>query len=148
MPKLRVDSKLEESRDQAAEVMTKDLRENLVDLRGRRLGANARTKLGLDHMERGFHVRPLMVVLKELFAVIGEEVEGASPKGAARGRIAAGPVLSVVRSAPVSLIGLEGNQREGSSGVDSFEVGVADIGTISGDRLDGEPPGGRLEERG
>lgn len=148
MPKRSVDSKFKRSRHKAAKVVAEDLRENLIHLRGRRLGANSRAELGLNHMERGFHVRPLMVVLKELFAIIGEEVESASPQSPARGRVAARPVLSVVRSSPVPLIGFEGNQREGSSGVDGFEIGVSDIGSISGDRLDGEPLSGRLEERG
>jgi hypothetical protein len=70
MPKLSVDSKLKERGDQAAKVVAEDLTENLVDLGSRRLRANARAKLGFDHGERGLAMRPLVVVLEELFAVI------------------------------------------------------------------------------
>jgi len=52
LPQLSVDAQLEEGRDQAAEVMTKNLGENLVHLSDFRLGANAGAKLGLNHAAR------------------------------------------------------------------------------------------------
>ena len=59
MPKLRVDSKLERCADNAAEIVTQNLGEDLVDLRGRRLSANASAERGFDHVKRGLGVSRL-----------------------------------------------------------------------------------------
>lgn len=145
MPKRSVDSKLEEGRDQTAEIMAKDLTKNLVDLRDRSLRPNAGSKLGLNHVERSLHVRPLVVVLEEFFAVIGEEFKHTTPQFPTLGRGATIPGLAPIGSSGI-MVGLEGDEREGSCGVDSLKVGVANITTISGDRLDSEPLSGCIEE--
>src|ERR1700733_1294778 len=147
MPKLRVDSKLEDRANDAAQVVAEHLAQNLVDLRGRRLSANARAELGLNHVERRFYIRPLMVVLEEFFAVVGEKVEHALPEGATIGRVTALPVLGLVR--PVgSAAGLKRNERKRARRVDSVEVVVADIGAVGSEGLNGEPLSRRLEEGG
>src|SRR5580700_5627740 len=147
MPKLRVDSKLEDRANEAAEVMTEDLCENLIDLGGRRLGANARAELGLYHREGGLHVRPLMVVLEEFFAVIGEKVKHTLPEGSALRGVAPLPVPRLARSRGV-VVGLKRNQRERARRVDSIEVVVTDICAVGSEGLNGEPLSGRVEEGG
>lgn len=145
MPKRSVDSQLEEGGDQAAEIMAEDLAQNLVDLRGRRLSANAGAKLGLNHVERRLHIRPLVVVLKELFAMISEEVVHTLPPSAALWGNA--PRLSPIRSAGV-VVRLERDKRKRTRVDDSIEVGVGDISAVSGDGLDAEPLRRGVEERG
>src|ERR1700735_654505 len=120
MPKLRVNTKFKRCRNEAAQVVTEDLSKNLVHLRVLRLGANARAKLGLNHMKNGFNIRPLMVVRQELLAIISEKFESASPQRTARRRVLARSILTPIRSAPVTLIGLKRDKRHGSNGVDGF----------------------------
>ncbi len=147
MPKLSVDSKLKGRRHKTAEVMTEDLGENLVDLRDGRLRPNARAELRLDHVECRLHIRPLMVVRQELLAMISEKLKHASPQLTASRRDAA-----IARLAPVPASGvvvrLERNKRKRASASDSVKVGVADISSISSDRLDVESLGSPVEERG
>jgi hypothetical protein len=64
MPRIEVHAR--RTPRQAAEVMAEHLAENLVDLSGRRLGANTGSKLRRDRVERRFHIRPLMVVRKNI----------------------------------------------------------------------------------
>jgi len=46
-----------------AQIMTKHLAQSLVDLRRERSNPQALTKLTLDHVERRFDIRSLVVVL-------------------------------------------------------------------------------------
>ena len=127
--------------------MKKNLSKNLVDLRGRRLGANAGSKLGLNHVERRFHIRPLMVVREEFLAVVGEKLVHFAPQlPAALGDAAARTLVPIAPSGVV--VSLEGYQRKRASAGDSVKVGVADIALVSGDGLDLKSLGGPVEERG
>ena len=47
------------------QVVTQDLAKSFVDHRSIGLGAQAVTKFALHHAERGFNVRPLVVVRQE-----------------------------------------------------------------------------------
>ena len=127
--------------------MAKNLGENLVDLGGRSLSADAASKLGLNHVEGGLDIRPLMVVREELLAVIGEKLVHPTPQLPASLSDA-----TVSRLAPIAASGvvvrLEGYQRKRTRANDSVEVGVADIALVGRDGLDVETLGGRLKERG
>jgi len=120
--------------------VTKHLSENLIDLSRRRLRAHAAAKLGLNHGERGLDVRPLVVVLQEFFAVIGEEIEQPMPKSAALMGLPIHSMGSAVR--------LERDERIGTRRVNRVKVSVSDVGAVSGDCLKSKPLGGRLEEGG
>lgn len=147
MPKLSVDSKLEERADQAAEVVTQDLAQNFVDLSGRRLSTDAGSELGFNHMERRFHIRPLVVVLKEFFAIVGKELKHSPPQLAAARRNAAVAGFAPIPASGV-VVRLKRNKRKRTSASNSLKVGVADIAAISGDSLNVEPLLGGGEERG
>src|SRR5580698_8970482 len=147
MPEFSVDAKFKRRRNEAAQVVTEDLGENLVHLRVLRLSANARAKLGLDHVKNGFNIRPLMVVRQELLAVIGEELIHTPPQLPATLRHA-GPSFPVPIPTPRVVVRLERYQRERACADDSVKVVVAYIRAISGDGLDCEPLCRRFEERG
>ena len=147
MPERSVNPKFKERADEAAEVVTQDLRENLVDLRRRRLGANAGSKLGLDHMEGGFDIRPLVIVREELLAMVGEELVHSSPQFPTALRDAGIAPLAPIPASGV-VVRLEGYQRKRPSLNNSVEVGVADVALVSGDGLDREPLLRPLEEGG
>jgi hypothetical protein len=88
--------------------MTKNLSENLVNLRDFRFGANAGAKLGLNHVKGGLHIRPLMVVREELLAVISEKVVHPAPQlPAVLGDTLVGPRLVPI-GAPGVVVALEG----------------------------------------
>lgn len=147
MPERSVNSKLKERANQAAEVMTEDLGENLIDLRGLRFGANARAELGLDHVEGRLDVRPLVIVREELLAMIGEELVHPTPKLAATLRNAAVGFLAPIPTSGV-VVRLEGYQRKRACANDRVEVGVADIALVGSDGLDLEPLLRPVEEGG
>ena len=127
--------------------MTKNFGKDLVDLSGVRLSANAGSELGLDHVERRFNVRPLMVVREELLAIVDEKLVHLTPQlPTPLGDPAVAPLAPIPAAGVV--VALEGYQRKRASAGDGVEVGVADVAFVSGDRLNVEPLGGRLEERG
>src|SRR5262249_12532043 len=80
VPEGRLDAKLAMSLDDAADVVTEELAQDLVDHRRVRLAADVVAELGLDHRERRFHVRTLVVMGKERLALELEEVEHLLPK--------------------------------------------------------------------
>lgn len=127
--------------------MTKNLGENLVDLRVGRLGADAGAKLGLNHVEGRLHIRPLMVVREEFLAVVREKLVHLAPQFPTALGDAAVRTLAPVAASGV-VVALEGYQRKRTRAGDSVKVGVADVPLIGGDGLDVETLGGRLEERG
>jgi len=74
----------------------KDLTQNLVHLSSKRFRTDASTELSLDHREGRLDVRPFMVVLQELLAVMSEEPVHPNPKRATRLRCLVGGVPPVV----------------------------------------------------
>ena len=74
-PKLRLQVQLVHALNQAADVVAKDFAQRLVDLRRAGLTPKRVTELRLNHVESGFHVGTLVVVLHEAFRVVGVEVE-------------------------------------------------------------------------
>jgi hypothetical protein len=127
--------------------MAQNLSKKLVDLRGRRPGAKAGSKLGLDHVKRGLDVRPLMVVREELLAVIGEKLVHPTPQLPASLSDATVSGLAAIAPSGV-VVRLEGYQRKRTRANDSVEVGVADVALVGSDSLDVETLGGTSEERG
>src|SRR5437867_11970390 len=83
------------------EIVTQDLRERLVHLGGVRLAAERGTELPLDHAERGFRIRPLVVVGHEFVAAVKEEAEHLAP--------CASPNVGAV-PATTSRVALESNE--------------------------------------
>lgn len=138
MPKLSVDSKLKERANQTAEVVAEDLGQNLVDLRRGRLGANPRAKLSLNHRKGRFHIRPLVVVLQEFFAVLGEEVVEITPPSAALW----GPSVDAAADA----VRLERDKRERADATNGVDILMAEISLVGRDLFDRKPLCGRLEE--
>ncbi len=84
VPKRSFNSQLIKRANKATEIMAKDLTQNLVHLSGKRLRTDVSTELGLDHREGRLDVRPFVVVLQELLAVVGEEPVHPNPKGTTR----------------------------------------------------------------
>jgi hypothetical protein len=64
-PKLRIDFQFVDGLNQAADVMTENLTKGFVDLSGRGLTAKRVTELRFDHVEGGFDVAALVVLLHE-----------------------------------------------------------------------------------
>jgi hypothetical protein len=64
----RFDSNLVGRLNEYAEVMAENLAQNLIDLNFGCLRADTRTELGLDHVERGFHVRAKVIVAEKVVA--------------------------------------------------------------------------------
>lgn len=63
-----------------AQVVTKYLAQRLIDLRGHGLTPQPLAELRFDHMECGFHVRSLVIVAQEFFAVLHVEMVHAIPQ--------------------------------------------------------------------
>src|SRR5260370_13289961 len=102
-------------------IMTQYLTKNFVDHRNVSLAKQAVAELSLHHGERGFNVRPLMVVLQKLFPFELEVVKRLVPN--------ATPVVA-------SRVRFESDKRLGSDGLDSFKVrarGIPFVGRDFGD---------------
>ena len=133
----RVDAQLESRLDEAADVVGEELEQDLIDLRGRALGADGGTELGLDHREGGLDVGALVVAVEELGPLKVEVVEGTLPQQVA-------PVVAGVGDG----VALEGNEAGRADGRDGVEVGAAEVRFVAGDLTDVEVLGGPCEQRG
>jgi len=95
--------------------MTEHLAQRLVDHRHVGLTPKAISKLPLHHTESGLHIATLVVVLQELIALEHEVVVHLAP-----------------RSTPIaSVMGREGDERNGSNAGDSLRVFPSCIALIS-----------------
>src|SRR6185503_14789424 len=72
---LRLNPKLKHTLNEAADVVAKNLAESFIRLRYVALATDARAELSLDHVERGFNVRPLVIRSQERIAVERIEVK-------------------------------------------------------------------------
>ena len=89
MPEHRLNAEFKHFMDKHDQVMTQNLAESFVDHRGIGFAAERVAKLSLQHAERGFYVRTLVVVLQKLFLAKVEVVCSPAP----RNRLFAAPLL-------------------------------------------------------
>lgn len=112
--------------------MTDHFAEDFVDLSNRRLRPDGRAELPLQHRERGFHVRPLVVVRQELLPVELVKVKHLAPG-----------IAAVLRNAA----SLERDIRHRADGSGGFHVPLAQIAFVGGDFRYLEPLRGLFQER-
>ena len=106
--------------NQAADIVTKNLTKSLIDLRGFGLAAQVIPELRLNHAERGFDVRTLVIVLHKLLCVVAVEMKHPFPNRAAE----------LLRTRRVAL---KGNVRRSRFREHHLEILSRRIGFVCGD---------------
>lgn len=127
----RLNPKLVHRADETADVVAKDFAQDFVLHRDIRLAANRVAKLRFHHTESALDVRPLVVVLQELFAAQTEVVE----------RLRKQATDSARGMAPERDVGLGLMLRNG------LEVHFAGIRLVGRQLANREVLGGRVEKR-
>ena len=102
--------------DKNDKIMTQYLTKNLVDHRHVGLASKTIAEFSLHHRERGFNVRPLVVVLQKLFALELKVMERFVPNAA--------PIVA-------SGVRLESNERLGSDAFNGLKVRPRGVSPIS-----------------
>ena len=78
--------------NEAANIVTQNLTESLIDLCGFGLASQVIPELRFNHAERGFNIRTLVIVLHELLCVVAVIVKHSFPNRTA-------PILTTHRAA-------------------------------------------------
>ena len=127
-PECRLKPQFVYALDKDADVMTKHLAQDLVDLSGRRLGPNCTAEFSLYHREGSLDIRPLVVMLQEGFPVEVVEVPHPVPQA----------VKLVMVVSHAGRVDLEGDKRRSALSLNSPQVAPVGVRLVSRDLVDVE----------